>query len=440
MGLLVEADTCYRRALEIKSDYHNARSNTLFLLNYSSSNNPAYCFTEASQYGQVVSNKVTKQFAEWAYKKPFERLRIGFVSCDFKNHPVGYFIENLLSHLDHNAIEIFAYPTHPYTDDLTARIKPYFSAWKPLHGKTDEAAAHLIHNDCIQILIDISGHTAGNRLPMFAWKPAPVQVSWLGYCATTGLEAIDYYIADPWALPETEEKYFTEKIWRLPETYLCFTPPNLSVEISPLPALKNGYITFGSFNNLTKINEDVIALWSRVLLAVPDSRLFLKTKQLLEPSVSLNIIKSFAAYGIDSKRLILEGNISSRFDHLATYQRVDICLDPFPYSGITTSIESLWMGVPVLTLAGERFLARQGVSILKNAGIAEWIATDRDDYVARALTHTANLQHLTILRNRLRQQVLASPLFDATQFARNFEVALRGMWQAVCNIQHQQDD
>jgi len=266
---------------------------------------------------------------------------------------------------------------------------------------------------------------------MFAWKPAPVQVSWLGYFATTGVPGMDYLIADPWSLPESEEAYFTEKIWRLPETRLCFTAPDVNVDVSALPALSKGYITFGCFNNLTKINGDVIALWARVLVAVPSSRLFLKTKQLMDASVKQDIIERFASRGIGVDRLILEG-FDPRAAYLAAYNQVDIALDPFPFPGGATTAESLWMGVPVLTLSGERFLSRQGIGLLMNAGLPEWIAKDVDDYVARAVGHAGDLQYLAKLREGLRQRVLASPLFDAPRFAQYFEEALRGMWAKWC--------
>jgi predicted O-linked N-acetylglucosamine transferase (SPINDLY family) len=302
-------------------------------------------------------------------------------------------------------------------------------------GLSDENLAQQIREDGIDILIDLSGHTAHNRLPMFAWKPAPIQVSWLGYFATTGVTAIDYLIADPWTLPESEEANFTENIWRLPETRLCFTPPDVDMEITPLPALSNGHLTFACFNNLTKMNDTVVALWARILAAVPTSRLFLKSKQLREASVRQSVVDRFAAHGIDSERLILEG-LSPRAEYLATYQRVDIALDPFPYTGGTTSVEALWMGVPVLTLAGECFLSRQGVGLLMNAGLPEWIAADADDYVARAVSHASDLQRLAALRNGLRQQVLASPVFDAQRFAHHFETALRGMWKKWCDMEN----
>jgi predicted O-linked N-acetylglucosamine transferase (SPINDLY family) len=266
---------------------------------------------------------------------------------------------------------------------------------------------------------------------MFAWKPAPVQASWLGYFATTGVAAIDYLIADPWTLPPSEDAHFTEQIWRLPETRLCFTPPEADVAVSPLPALTNGHVTFGCFNNLTKMNDGVVALWSRVLQAVPGSRLRLKAKQLDEASVRASVLERFAAQGIGAERLVLEGR-SRRADYLASYGQVDIGLDPFPFTGGTTSAESLWMGVPVLTLAGDRLVSRQGVGLMMNAGLADWVALDADDYVARAVAHAADLPRLAALRSGLRQQVQASPIFDAQRFAPLFEAVLRGMWRRWC--------
>lgn len=428
LGLLEEALASYRRALEINPNHTVAYSNLLFLLNHIPDLAGPVALEQARQYGRIVSNNAKTRFMEWSCTKRPERLRIGFVSGDFIHSPVGHFLEPLLSKLNPASIEIIAYPTSPKADKFTSKIKSYFSAWRPLFGLSDEEAARLIHADSVHVLIDLSGHTKNNLLPVFAWKPAPVQVSWLGYFATTGVAEIDYLIADPWTLPNTEEIYFTEKIWRLPETRLCFRPPDEDVAVSPLPALANGYITFGCFNNLTKMNDKVVALWSRVLAAVPNSRLFLKAQQLGEPSVQQHTIERFAGHGIDAWRLILEG-FDSHAKYLTSYHMVDIALDTFPYPGGTTSFDALWMGVPVLTLNGERFLSRQGVGILMNAGLPDWIAADATDYMGRALTHAGDLQNLINLRSRLRRQVLASPLFDATRFARHFETAIWEMWQ-----------
>jgi Predicted O-linked N-acetylglucosamine transferase, SPINDLY family len=281
----------------------------------------------------------------------------------------------------------------------------------------------------VHVLIDLSGHTHHNRLPVFAWKPSPVQASWLGYFATTGVAEMNYLLADPYVAPSGEEDSFTETIWRLPESYLCFTAPVYDLDVFPLPALTTGYITFGCFNNLVKMNDAVVALWVRVLQAVPDSRLFLKTKQLNDPKVCNITRQIFTERGISPDRLLMEGS-SPRAELLAAYRKVDIALDPFPYPGGTTSVEGLWMGVPVITRRGERFLSHVGETIAHNAGLADWIATDDDEYVAKAVEHTADLERLAALRAGLRQQVLASPVFDAPRFARNFEAVLWGMWRA----------
>ena len=431
IGELDLAAASARRVLELKPGYTEAYSNLLFSHNYRLDQPAAVLLEDAKNYGQLAKT-LAQPFKEWPNDLNPERcLRVGFVSNDLRNHPVGYFFEAVATALKRNfsgRLELFAYAGRSNSDAATARIRSCCHSWHPTEGATDEQLAGKIREDKIDILVDLSGHTAGNRLPMFAWKPAPVQVSWLGYFATTGVEAIDYLIADRYTLPAVEEINFTEKIWHLPETRLCFTPPDDEVDVSPLPAAMARGITFGCFNNLTKMNEDVVTLWSRVLSAIPGSRLYLKAKQLTESSVQEKVLNRFAARGIDSARLRLEGQ-SSRADYLKSYQAVDIALDPFPFPGGTTTVEALWMGVPVLTLPGERFLSRQGAGLLANAGLPDWIATGKDDYVARAIAHAANLEGLALLRGRLRAQVLASPIFDAARFAGHLQEAFRSMWK-----------
>ncbi len=440
LGRLDDAVASYRRALEIKPDFAEAHSNLLFVHNYRSDQPAEMLMSDARRYGDMVARQA-RPYADWQNIPETGRcLRVGMVSGDFRNHPVGYFVEGLLAALASNMsgrLELFAYPSYFRTDAITERIKDCCHGWHSAVGLTDERLAGRIRDDHIDILIDLAGHTAHNRLPMFAWKPAPVQASWLGYFATTGVAAIDYLIADPFTLPETEEIYFTEKIWRLSQTRLCFTPPDVDVLVSSLTALTNGYVTFGCFNNLTKMNDAVVALWARILRMVTGSRLFLKAKQLDEASVRQRIVSRFAAHDIGEARLILEG-ASPRAQYLAAFNRVDIALDPFPFTGGTTSAEGLWMGVPVLTLAGDRFISRQGVGLLINAGLPEWIAADADDYVTRAVSHAGDLPSLAALRHGLRQQVLVSPLFDAPRFAKDFETALRGMWTHWCSRQRGQ--
>ena len=434
LGLFDAGVACTRRALQLNPDLPSAHNNLLFIHNYLGDQPASLMLADARRFGESVARQA-RPYTTWPNPPEPERcLRVGLVSGDLCNHPVGYFLVGVLEALTLQAagrMEIFGYPNRPSNDETGKRIRACCRGWHSAVGLSDAALAQRIRDDAVDILIDLSGHTVHNRLPVFAWRPAPVQASWLGYFATTGVAEMDYFMADPWTLPESEEANFTEKIWRLPETRLCFTPPDAEVDVGPLPALATGYVTFGCFNNLIKMNDAVVALWARVMAAVPGSRLFLKSRQFAETSVRLGVAERFAAHGIDAGRLILEGYVP-RANYLAAYQRVDIGLDPFPYPGGTTTVEALWMGVPVLTLAGERFLSRQGVGLLMNAGLPEWVASSPDDYVARAVSHAINLERLAALRKGLRQQVLASPIFDAKRFAQHFETALRGMWQKWC--------
>lgn len=427
-GRFLEAGASFRQALSIKPNDAEVFSNLLFNHCCTPNVSISYCFEEARQFAVLLDRITGERFSRWSCPMQPTRLRVGLVSGDLRNHAVGHWLEGVLSHIDPARIELIAYPTHPEMDELSRRIAPYFSAWKPLADAGDEDAARMIHADGIHILIDASGHTAGNRLPVFAWKPAPIQISWLGYFATTGVREIDYLLGDPFVTPRVEEAHFTEKVWRLPESYLCFTPPNVALEVSELPALAAGFITFGCFNNLAKMTDEVVALWSRILHAVPQSRLFLKTRQLNDPVICDITYRRFADLGVPADRLILEGG-SSRAALLAAYQRVDMALDPFPYPGGTTSVEALWMGIPLVTRRGDRFLSHMGECIGHNAGLANWVAVDNDDYAAKAVGFASSLEHLAAIRANLRQQVLASPLFDASRFARNFEAALWEMWQ-----------
>jgi predicted O-linked N-acetylglucosamine transferase (SPINDLY family) len=426
MGHAGKAQDCYRRALRLQPGITRVHSDLIFSLNYTDPDGHRV-LDEARRYAIQVASTVPAPFTRWNHARDARRLRVGLVSGDLCRHPVAYFLEALVTRLDPARVELFAYPTRWKTDDLTARLARSFASWKPLAGMDDEAAARTIHGDGLHVLIDLSGHTGHNRLPVFARKPAPVQATWLGYFATTGVPAIDFVIADRWCLQDGQERYFTERICRLPHTRLCFTAPDHDVEVSALPASRNGFVTLGCFNNLAKMGEPVVAAWSRILHAVPASRLFLKARPLAEPGIRSDVIARFAAAGVGRDRLILEGPVD-RDELLRAYRRVDIALDPFPFTGGTTTVEALWMGVPVLTLAGRQLVSRQGVSLLANAGLPGWIADDVEDYVRRAVAAARDLPALETLRRDLRAQVLASPLFDAPRFARDFEEALRWMW------------
>ncbi|MGN6651724.1 O-linked N-acetylglucosamine transferase, SPINDLY family protein [Trinickia sp.] len=430
LGELDAAIDTYRQAIVLRPDLLEARSNMLFILSYREGQSPADYLAEATRFGQAATAQA-KPYAHWQVPLGASRpgpLRVGFVSGDLKVHPTGHFLESILSHIDRRRIELVAYPTRRTADELTARIKPHFAAWTDLVSLSDEQAARRIRDDRIDVLVDLSGHMNCNRLPLFAWRPAPVQASWLGYFASTGMREIDYVLGDRHVLPEGSQAQFTEALWRLPDSYLCFTPPAERVAVAPLPLGANGHVTFGCFNHLMKMNDGVVAVWARILRAVPNARLFLKARQLDDASAREATLARFASHGIEADRLIVEGR-SPRTQYFEAYGRVDIALSPFPYPGGTTSVEGLWMGVPVLCLRGDRFLSNICASMLHSAGLADWIAGDHDEYVAKAIAFAADAARLAALRAGLRDALLASPLCDAARFARNLEAAFEGMWR-----------
>ena len=425
LGGLDEAEASYIQAIALKPDYAEAHSNLLMLIGSMLFNDVRY-HESAAGFARAVDETVTSRFDNWSHSRDKESLRIGFVSGDLRSHPVGYFLEGLLIELQSSSIELVAYPTAKEADAVTSRLKPLFDRWCPLVGLNDMKAAQKIHSDGIHILFDLSGHTGKNRLPVFAWKPAPIQVSWLGYFASTGLSEMDYILGDPYVTAHEEADHFSETIWQLPETYLCFTPPDLDLKVAPLPACSNGFVTFGCFNKLSRMTDEIVSVRAAILHAVPGSKLFLKDKQLEHEAGRSRVLSRFAAVGIAADRLILEGR-SPRDEYLECYGRVDIALSPFPYGGGTTSVEGLWAGVPVITKKGSHFLSHLGESIAHNSGLSDWIASDEEEYVAKAVSYASNLEALSELRNGMREQILGTPLFDVPRFALHFEQAVRAM-------------
>ena len=429
-GAREAAVAAFRRAIALRPAWGEAWSNLLFTLSFAQDVAPQDYLTEALAFGRMA-HEHARPFSNWLVDRmPGAPLRIGFVSGDFRTHPVGFFLESVLAHLDPARVQLVAYSTRSYEDALTGRLKPRFAAWRSLVGLSDEAAATAIRNDRVHILFDMSGHTDANRLPVFAWKSAPVLVSWIGYFASTGLSSIDYVLGDEWVLPSGEAGHFIEKPWRLPHGYLCFTPPEPAVAIDA--AMLNDTtraLTFGCFSDLVKVNDRVVAVWSRILSAVPGARLFLKAQQLADEAQRAATLGRFAAHGIAADRLTMEGP-SPREDYLAAYNRVDISLSPFPYPGGTTTAESLWMGVPVLCRHGDRFLGHLCESVVHSVDLGDWIAADDDDYVAKAVTFASDRHALAMLRAGLRTRVLASSLCNPDRFARSLEAQFEAMWQA----------
>lgn len=358
-----------------------------------------------------------------------KKLTIGLLSGDLKNHPVGCFIESFLVHARHKSLEFILYSNNDQDDETTGRLKSLEVAWKDVRELSDAALASAIRSDAVDILIDLSGHTAFNRLGVFSYKPAPIQATWLGYCGTTGLHEIDYVLGDPFVIPVAEEAHFVEKVWRLPNTYWCFTAPVEKIDVSVLPAISNGYVTYGCFNNAKKINSRVVEIWAKILRINHQAKLFLKSAHYEDDDLRRHFIEGFSNFGIGSDRIIFEGK-SSRPDYFEAYNQVDIALDPFPFPGGTTSFEGLWMGVPFVTLKGNRFYSHNGETIAHNGGLSNWIAATEEDYIRKAVEYAGRLSWLSDVRRSLREKVLKSPLFDAAAFARDFEDAMWGMWRA----------
>ena len=361
------------------------------------------------------------------------RLRIGWVSGDFRKHVNIAFLKHLLAGLRAESVELVAFSNNPCNDDVTDEMQALMHEWHDISDLSDRDAATLIHSCRVDILMDLSGHTGHNRLPVFTWRPAPIQVSWLGYFASTGLKEMDYLIADPISVPARLHCQFSERIWYLPETRLCMTPPaeTGALTVSKLPAAATGNVTFGCFQALSKINDRVLKAWVQVMAGVPHSRLRLQIRDLDLPGVRERLLGSILQAGIPMARVTLLAGVSVN-EYLAAHHEIDIILDTFPYPGGTTTAEALWMGVPTVTLQGNSLLARQGASMLANAGLPDWIADSEDAYVKRAIHFASDLDALAVLRGQMRQQVLASPLFDSPRFAAHFLAALRAMHQERC--------
>jgi protein O-GlcNAc transferase len=428
LGQLGAAIAHYKEAIRLKADASAPYTNLVLALHYVPGVSGALIGETTRRWAATLPRRLA-QLSVPTGKSRSRKLRIGYVSGDFRNHPVAYFIENIIAAHDREAVEVFCYGNATTGDATTARIAEAADHWRDISSLSDHDAAHQITRDAIDILIDLSGHTAGNRLTLFARKPAPIQCTWLGYVGTTGLDEIDYIIADRFVIPSQDDGLYSEQPYRLPNSYLCFTPPNVDIAVGRLPMLDSGTPTFGCFNNLLKINGAVVDLWSAVLAAVPQSRLYLKTAQLDDEAVRRGIASEFAARGIAGTRLRLAGG-SPRQELLAAYNDVDIALDPFPFGGGTTTLEALWMGVPTITLRGDGFVGRVGESVLTTLGLPELVAASPTGYLTAAVDLAGDNDRLATLRTGLRQRLVSSPLCDAPAFARDLEAGYRAMWRA----------
>lgn len=411
-GLIDEAANCFRSAIRHKPNYAEAHSNLLLTLQYDERISleqlyKAHLDFDRQQTKGLQSSCPTRSRSQ---AKP----RWGFVSADLGRHPVGYFLAGVLENLAAHGIETFCYSDRTDRDDLTQRIQTAVHEWREVVGIGDEELADLIRRDNIDILFDLGGHTARNRLLVFARKPAPIQISWAGYVGTTGLKTMDYLLADALEIPSDAERYYRERVLRMPHGYVCYEPPSYAPPVSSLPALSTGHVTFGCFNNPIKLSSRIISVWTNILHRVPDSRLVLKHKIWNDPGIVERFSHRFAET-IDPGRIqFLE--YSPHRDLLAHYHQIDIALDPLPYTGGLTTCEALWMGVPVITCPGDTFAGRHSLSHLSNIGLTQTIAKDLDEYVELAVQWAKDLQGLSALRSGLRERMAASPLCDIPRF------------------------
>jgi len=429
-GDIANAIENFELVIALRPDYLMAHSMLLFCLSFSPSK--PYAYREAAQRFDNLLRLRTEGFLppiRQSYVRGQRPLKVGFVSGDFKAHPVGFFLEGILRELDSSRIQPSAYSYTSKEDQLTVRLRAQISSWYDIRNSEDMEVANMICDHGIDILVDLTGHSGINRLQIFAFHAAPVQVAWLGYFASTGVTEMDFLLADPISVPANTSEYFCENIWYLPDTRLCMTPPSTSynIPVSPPPVLKNGFITFGSFQALTKIGNDVLAVWSCVLTATPTARLRLQIPQVDVPSIREGLLARLVQAGIDLGRVDLSGGVHWEA-YLESYHKVDILLDTFPYTGGTTTAEALWMGVPTIALRGNTMLSRQGEALLTCVGLTEWIANDEAEYVSKAIHFADDQSGLVHLRNTLRERALQSPLFDTRRFAQNLQNCLEEMF------------
>lgn len=430
-GCIAEALAAYLEAKRLQPNYEDASITFLMTLHYQKTDSD-YLYSQALEWAEHFALESLKMSELTFDCDPERRLRIGYVSGDFKSHPVGYFMESVLAMHDHKQVEIFCYANQNILQEITLRLQQSSNHWRNIWGISDQAAAQLICDDKIDILIDLSGYTKGNRLGIFVRKPVAIQASWIGYFDTLGMKTVDYIICDSVVIPESQEQFYTEKPLRLPGCYLCFTPPE--VDIAPILRPEGTIFTFGCFNNIAKITPEMVQIYAEILKKLPNSQLYFNRKEWLDMVAQARIIKLFIQQNIAASRLVFEA-ANGRQEYFESYHKVDIILDTFPYNGGTTTVEALWMGVPVLVLSGEQFLSRLGRSLLSAVELQDWLADSAQEYIAKAVKYALNMNSLNELRTILRQRLLASSLCDAPKFTRNLEAAYRHIWREYCRTQ-----
>lgn len=428
-GRVAEAIDAYHRALTINPESRETHSNLLFCLNYEPTIDPATYLREHQLWVERhVAEALTRRFAHNNDPNPDRKLKIGYVSNDFRRHSVAYFIQPILHFHNRDEVEVFCYSGVKRPDDVTRGIADMTDHWIDIHALDSNRAAERVHDDGVDVLVDLSSHTA-DWLPMFARKPAPVQITYLGCPNPTALPTMDYRISDAIADPTEHDSHYIEKPLRLEPGFLCFAPPADAPDVQPPPLVKNGFITFGSCNAYAKMNEPALSLWAEILKTVPTARLLLKNKSLGDERTRRRTLEAFSTRGVDAERIDLMGFIPSLRNHLSVYQRIDVALDTFPYNGTTTTCEALWMGVPVISFTGNNHAGRVGASLLNQVGLNSFVGERPKDYLNLAANLAAEPALIKQLRPTLRAIVAASPLCDGRRFTRGLETAYREAWR-----------
>lgn len=435
IGLIDESIRSYKTVLEFAPSLSGAHSNLLLVMHYPSGIDPAELFEEHKLWGRIHAppGLATKVFPN--APDPGRRLRIGYLSPDIRKHSVAFFLEPLLDHRDHERFEVYCYANVISPDEVTQQLKRKFDHYRSIVGMRFMQTAELIRSDRLDLLIDLAGHAGNLNAAVLGYKPAPVQVTYLGYPDTTGIAAVDYRLTDEISDPAGAEQSYVETLVRLPDGFLCYRPPENLPDIGPPPGLATGIVTFGSFNREFKVSQLALDLWSRILHAVPGSRILMKSVAGGDPVTREHQYSEFERRGVTRDRVELVGFIAKQNEHLAAYRNIDIALDTFPYHGTTTTLDSLLMGVPVITLSGYHHASRVGASLLTGIGSPEFIAKTEDEYVAKAVELACDLARVSALHGSLRQRLLDSPLCDGPGFVRKYEYALRGMWCNWCAAQ-----
>ena len=403
----------YLSSMQMMKQNLNAYSNFLLSLNYTEIYSPEEIYKFHTNFSDTIG-EIPKELPAYNNKK----VRIGYVSGDFKRHSVAYFIEGILHFHDREKFEIYCYSDVLKADAITDKIRNMDITFQDIKDLSDIQVRDLIQNDKIDILVDLGAHT-GKRMQLYALKAAPIQISYLGYGNSSGLKNMDYRIVDK--ITDKEDSLATEQLIRLDRPFIAFCPPENSAEIENTPALKNGYVTFGSFNNLPKLTDEVFRLWIRILKKVPNSRLILKTRAFIDEKIKSKTLQKFSSRGIESERVLLLGYESTLDDHLLNYKKIDIALDPFPYNGTTTTCEALHMGVPVICLEGKTHIARVSASILNAVGLATLIAQDKNEYVNKAVQLANDINFLNSLHLKVRTLMHQSSLCDSKDLTKSLE-------------------